>query len=117
MKGYWPGYFYDRKRAMATKSDVNFEELAGKHPGISSLVMRSYVSSDDERTRLLEKFSGTVCIIQGRQDPIGESTVYEIKELLPQSHIHFIEKCGHLPWLENKEQAEYFFNALNECLK
>jgi proline iminopeptidase len=117
MKGYWPGYFYDRKRAMATKSAVNFEELAGNHPGLFSLVMASYVFSENERTRLLKNFKGAVCIIQGRQDPIGESTVYEIKELLPQSHIHFIEKCGHLPWLENKEQAENFFNTLNDCLK
>lgn len=81
------------------------------------MVVSDYISKDDERVSFLKKFKGDVCIIQGRQDPIGESTVYEIKKLMPQSKVYFIEKCGYMPWLENHEQAGIFFDTLNECLK
>jgi proline iminopeptidase len=111
LKGYWPGYFYDRKRALDTKSVTDFERLH-EHPEIIEFVFAGYISLDDERTKRLKNFKGIVCIIQGRQDPVGESTVYEIKELLPQSQRHFIEKCGHMPWLENPEQVKNFLICL-----
>jgi len=115
IKGYWPAFFFDRKRALETKTATNFDLLIGENPHIGWFI--DYNSTDNERIKLLKKFKGDVYIIQGRQDPIGESTVNEIKDLMPQSKIYFIEKCGHLPWLENPEQVEFFFTKLNECLK
>lgn len=115
LKGIWPGYFFDRKRALATKS-MNDAELFGQ-PGISRYAVRDFVSTEKERIRLLGNYKGVVYLLQGRQDPIGESTVYEIRDLLPQVQIHFIEKCGHLPWLENNAQVKAFFNLLYEGLQ
>ena len=117
IKGYWPGYFYDRDRAIATKNETNFDELLDANPRFGNLAMANYISTTDERVKLLKLFSGPVYIIQGRQDPIGESTVYEIKSLLPQSQVYFIEKCGHIPWAENPEQVKIFYERLNKCLK
>ena len=115
MKGFWPAYFFDRKKALETKATTNFDELTGEYTKIRRFV--DYSSTDDERIKLLKKFKGAVYIIQGRQDPIGESTVYELKELMPHSKVFFIEKCGHLPWLENPKQVTVFFTTLNDCLK
>jgi len=117
LKGLWPGYFYDRKRAMATKNTTDFEELIGDYPAIPYYLHPSVVASENGRIERLKNFKNTVYIIQGRQDPTGESTAFEIKEVLPQAKIYFIEKCGHMPWLENSEQVQYFFSMLNESLK
>ncbi len=115
LKAIWPGYFYDRKRALATKSSTDIDKLVGQ-PQIGKFLLPSYFAGENERTKRLKNYKGIVDIIQGRQDPIGESTIYEIKELLPQSRIYFIERCGHLPWLENTEQIRNFFEALYSSL-
>lgn len=115
LNGIWPGYFYDRKRALATKSP-NDTELFGQ-PGVSKYAVRDFVSTEKERIRLLGNYKSVVYLIQGRQDPVGESTVYEIRDLLPQLQIHFIERCGHLPWLENNAQVKEFFKLLYEGLQ
>jgi proline iminopeptidase len=114
LKGIWPGYFYDRQRALATKP-INDYDLYGQ-PGVSKYALKSFFSTQKERVRLLREYKGIVHLIQGRQDPIGESTVYEIRDLIPQLQIHFIEKCGHLPWLENDAQVKEFFDLLNKSL-
>lgn len=115
LKAIWPGYFFDRKRALATQP-TNDTELFGQ-PGVSRYAVRDFVSTEKERVRLLGNYKATVYLIQGRQDPVGESTVYEIKSLLPQLQIHFIEKCGHLPWLENNAQVKVFFDTVYRCLQ
>ncbi|MBL7764011.1 MAG: alpha/beta hydrolase [Chitinophagaceae bacterium] len=115
LRGIWPGYFFDRKRALATKP-INDVELYGQ-PGISKYAIGSFVSTEKERISMLKNYKETVYLIQGRQDPVGESTVYEIRDLLPQLQIHFIEKCGHLPWLENNAQVKKFFDLLYEGLQ
>lgn len=115
-KAMWPGYFFDRSKALQSKSTFNFDELEGPRE-ISMPTIFSYLSDEKNRTKLLKNFKGEVYIIQGRQDPIGESTVYEIKELLPQAQVNFIEKCGHFPWLENKGQVHEFYSILRKCLE
>ncbi len=114
-KAIYPGYYFDRKRAMAIKDTTDFDSMFGQ-PGTAGFIISSYLSTQNDRINLLKKYTGIVHIIQGRQDPIGESTVYEIKELLPQSSIHFIEKCGHFPWLENDNQVSEFYEQLRKSL-
>ena len=115
LKGMWPGYFYDRKRALATKP-ADGAELFGQ-PGVNKYAMTDFVATEKERVSLLGGYKGIVHLIQGRQDTIGESTVYEISTLLPQIQIHFIEQCGHLPWLENDVQQNEFFDLLHTSLE
>jgi proline iminopeptidase len=116
LKGYWPGYFFDRKKALEIKNATDFEQIMD-NADVMPVVFTSYMKSEKARTTGLKKFKGPVSIIQGRQDPIGESTVQEIHELLPQSQIHFIEKCGHLPWWENDDQVKLFFDILQKSLQ
>ena len=115
LKGYWPGYFFDRKKALEIKNATDFDEIMD-NLAVTPFVLKSYNATEKERTAALKKFRGPVSIIQGRQDPIGESTSQEIHELLPHSQIHFIEKCGHLPWWENEAQVRIFFELLNKCI-
>jgi proline iminopeptidase len=116
LRALWPGYFYDRKRALVTKAATNFGELDFSSDIILNTVA-NYLSGEKKRVDGLKKYKGPVQIIQGRQDPIDEATIEEIKTLLPQSKVHIIEKCGHLPWLENTEQVNVFFKLLNQYLR
>jgi len=113
IKAILPGYFFDRKRALETKARLNLEDYNTK---AQNLTWPDYMADEDKRVGALKNYKGSVSIIQGRQDPVGESTAFEIKELMPQTSIHFIEKCGHFPWLENDDQASEFFEALNAAL-
>ncbi|MDR3696731.1 alpha/beta hydrolase [Mucilaginibacter sp.] len=113
IKAILPGYFFDRKRALETKARLNLDDYNAK---AENLTWPAYAADENKRVDALKNYKGKVSIIQGRQDPVGESTAYEIKELMPQTNIHFIEKCGHFPWLENDDQASEFFEALNAAL-
>lgn len=116
LRALWPGYFYDREIAMQTKAMTDFDSIMGQ-PDVSSYTVRSYVEGSDDRMRRLKQYHGPVILIQGRQDPIGESTAYEIRDVLPQTNLIFIEKCGHVPWLEKVEVQEEFFRLLTKALK
>lgn len=52
-------------------------------------------------------------IIQGRQDPITGDVQVTLNERAKNSKLIFIERAGHLPWLE---QPKEFFIALRKCL-
>jgi proline iminopeptidase len=111
----WPGYFFDRNMALKSKPTIDFDAIRGQ-PGVNKYTISNYIALDARRTDLLRNYRGMIHIIQGRQDPIGESTIYEIKDILPQAQIHFIEKCGHFPWLENETQQTEFWDTLYEAL-
>lgn len=115
---FWAGYFFDRQSAYMSKSLFSPQQLFGQDAmKTSRYAMGDYFATGTERSKLLRHFKGEVCLIQGRQDPVGESTAYEIKNHLPQTSLHFIEKCGHFPWLEKAEQSGQFFELLNSCLE
>jgi proline iminopeptidase len=115
LKALWPGYFYDRKMAIESKLKTDFDSMFGQ-PNVIDFAYLNYTAGDAQRIKLLKNFTGQVEIIQGRQDPIGESTVYEIANILPQSNVTFIERCGHFPWLEREEPEQQFFTILNNAL-
>lgn len=115
-KAMWPGYFFDRDKGLLSKKDTDFSSLFGQM-GVGNISANNYFATGNERVALLKGYSGDVDIIQGRQDPMGESTVYEIMQILPQSNIHFIERCGHFPWLENDKQIETFYSLLFNSLE
>ena len=83
---------------------------------INQLLLEQYGALGKLIAARLGQYKGPVCIIQGRQDPIDESTAYEIKQSLPQAEVYFIERSGHLPWLEASSSVESFFNGLRQCV-
>jgi proline iminopeptidase len=117
IKAIMPGYFFNRERAMDMKKMLDSTLMNKNISAISKLTIKSYVATQDDRVKKLRKFKNPVYIIQGRQDPIGESTVYEIKNLLPQTKYTFIEECGHFPWLEEEKAVTEFYKILNSSLK
>lgn len=61
----------------------------------------------------LPNYKGACTILKPRQDPIPTQISYQIKELIPQTVIIFIEKCGHLPGFE---RPDVFYKLLREAL-
>lgn len=117
MKAIWPGYFFHREHALATRALVD-TNLANHNAGmINSLTLKNYNKTEKLRVANLHRFKGPVYLIQGRQDPVGESTVYETKSIIPQTRISFIERCGHLPWLEGEVAATQFYDLIKASLK
>jgi proline iminopeptidase len=108
----FPGYFFNREKALKAKNEIDFDSWFGQPGGITGITFSNYTSSQSQRVNQLKKYKGKVNIILGRQDPIGASTVFEIRDILSQSEIHFIEKCGHFPWLENETQVKNFYSLL-----
>lgn len=116
LKAIFPGYFFDRKLGLSAKGVLNFDSIYGQ-PEVYTYVFENYFDIQAERVKnLKKKFTAEVYLIQGRQDPIGESTVYEIKDVLPQTRIHFIERCGHFPWMEGEPQITEFYEQLLKYL-
>jgi proline iminopeptidase len=105
LSAIYPGYFYDRESALKAKSEIDFDKLFGQK-NVNPVTIRNFAARTDSRLATLDKYQGRISLIQGRQDPVGESTVYEILEHLPNCEVHFIERCGHFPWLE--KEMEFF---------
>lgn len=63
---------------------------------------------------ILGNYKNPCIIVRGRQDIIPFEVSCQIKELLPQTEIHTIERCGHMPGLE---QPEEFYRILRKALK
>lgn len=115
MTTIWPGYFYHKDCAMATR---HLAKDAVGQEGINGLGFAGYFAGSDMMVASLKKTTNTpVILIKGKYDPMGEPTSDEIKNVLSQTVIHQIDKCGHLPWMENQEQVTEFFSLLNEALK
>ena len=117
LRAIWPGYFYSRDSALSSRPLVDTNLADHNASKINKLTLRDYVRTSHSRALMIRKFKRPVYLIQGRQDPVGESTVFETKGILPQSQIFFIEMCGHLPWLENNTAAKRFYEILNSALK
>ncbi|MCS3795056.1 alpha/beta fold hydrolase [Niastella sp. OAS944] len=113
----WPGYFYSRERAVATRNLFDSTFTNPNYSDVSKFALKSYIATETTRIKNIRKYKNPVIVIQGRQDPVGESTVYETKDILPQTQINFIEKCGHLPWLEEDKAVTEFYRLLRSALE
>ncbi|WP_431479239.1 alpha/beta fold hydrolase [Massilia eburnea] len=51
--------------------------------------------------------------LMGRQDPIGETTQYQIRDACRTARLVFVEQSGHFPWLE---QPAAFYRSINSFL-
>ncbi len=61
----------------------------------------------------LKDYKGKCTIIKTRQDVMPEETVYRIKNILPQTEIRTIERCGHFP---DYERPKELFSLLRKAL-
>jgi proline iminopeptidase len=93
-------YFYDRKKAVQMASELNPKDYNFHVP-------RAFLEAEgkyDIRPKMTT-ITAPVLLLQGRQDLAGEANICEAHSLIKDSRLAFIDKCGHMPWLEQPEQT------------
>jgi TetR/AcrR family transcriptional regulator, transcriptional repressor for nem operon len=93
-------YFYDRKKALQMAAELKPEDYNFRVPPAFLEAEGKY----DFRPKL-KTIVAPVLLLQGRQDLAGEANVDEAHSLIKNSTLTFIDKCGHMPWLEQPEQT------------
>ena len=93
-------YFYDRKKALEMAMELNPDDYNFRVPPAFLQAEGKY----DIRPKL-KSITAPVLLLQGRQDVAGEANVCEAHALIRNSTLAFIDKCGHMPWLEQPEQT------------
>jgi proline iminopeptidase len=93
-------YFYDRKKALQMAAELNPNDYNFRVPPAFLKAEGKY----DFRPKL-KSIVAPVLLLQGRQDLAGEANVLEARSLIKNSTLTFIDKCGHMPWLEQPEQT------------
>jgi proline iminopeptidase len=103
-----PAYFYDRKAAIEFEMELTPDEF---NPHVVPAFMEAE-GKFDLRPQL-KAITAPVLLLQGRQDLAGEANICEAHLLVKNSTLKFIDKCGHMPWLEQPEQT---WKIVNEFL-
>jgi proline iminopeptidase len=93
-------YFYDRKKALQMAMELDPKDYNFRVPPAFLKAEGKY----DIRPKL-KTILAPVLLLQGRQDLAGEANVCEAHSLIKNSTLAFIDKCGHMPWLEQPEQT------------
>jgi proline iminopeptidase len=99
-----PAYFFDREKALAFAKATPDDALHGE---VSAAMWPDLAKNYNVR-EAMKKLDRPTLIVQGRQDPIGESTAYDIHLAIKGSSLRFINRCGHFPWIE---QADTFMKV------
>jgi proline iminopeptidase len=93
-------YFFDRKKALQMAAELDPKDYNFRVPPAFLKAEGKY----DIRPKL-KTITAPVLLLQGRQDLAGEANVCEARSLIKNSTLTFIDKCGHMPWLEQPEQT------------
>ena len=99
-------YFFDRKKALQMQAELDPKDYNFRVPPAFLQAEGKY----DIRPKL-KTITAPVLLLQGRQDIAGEANVLEAHSLIKNSTVAFIDKCGHMPWLEQPEQTWKIVNA------
>jgi proline iminopeptidase len=103
-----PAYFDDRKAALRFAMELRPGDF---NPYVAPAFVKA-VGAFDLRPKL-KAITAPVLLVQGRQDLAGEANIYEAHLLIKNSVLKFINRCGHMPWLEQPEQT---WKMVNEFL-
>ena len=95
-----PAYFYDRNKAVQKAMELNPNDYNFRVPPAFLAAEGKY----DIRPKL-KTIAAPVLLLQGRQDLAGEANICDAHSLIKNSRLAFIDKCGHMPWLEQPEQT------------
>lgn len=102
--------FYNPQMATKELTDEVFEIVNNRAKAIRLVLMAKSALRHNLRDEL-PQMNLPVCLIWGKNDTITPAFVgEEFKKLLPNAELHYIEKCGHAPMMEQPEQ----FNSILE---
>ncbi|OGU61393.1 MAG: hypothetical protein A2V66_16090, partial [Ignavibacteria bacterium RBG_13_36_8] len=105
-----PGYFYDRKKSLIVSEEMkdshfNFE--------VGQVIWPDVLKRNLDLVEMGCNYNGSVLILHGRQDPLGESVAQILHRYYKNSKLVFIEKAGHYSWVE---QPKKVFSSITEFL-
>jgi pimeloyl-ACP methyl ester carboxylesterase len=108
--------FYDPKSATDELVDEVFDTLQDKGKILRILTMAKSAIRHNMR-KDIPTFTQPTCLVWGKQDVITPPQVgEEFHKLLPNSELHFIDKCGHAPMMEQPLEfnriADQFYQKL-----
>lgn len=103
--------FYDPKTTTDELVDEVFETVNDRMKVLRILTMAKSAIRHNMR-KDIPNIKIPVCLVWGKDDVITPATVgQEFHELLPNSELHFLDKCGHVPMMEHPVE----FNKIAEA--
>jgi proline iminopeptidase len=104
-----PAYFYNRRAAIEYEMELTPDDF---NPRVAPAFLEAE-GAFDLRPQL-KRITAPVLLLQGRQDLAGEANISEAHALIKNSTLIFLDKCGHLPWLEQPKET---WKIVNEFLR
>ncbi len=96
--------FYDPAVATPELVDEVYRTVNDNRKVLKILSMARSAMRENLRDAI-QSIDKPVCLIWGRNDQITpEEVAREFHQLLPNSELHFIDKCGHAPMMERPEE-------------
>jgi len=77
------------------------------------ILMEKNIIANYNLNAKLKNYRNHCIVIRGRQDIVPAEAMYQLMEVMPQTKIYVIERCGHYPHLE---QPHEFFPLLRKAL-
>jgi 2-hydroxy-6-oxonona-2,4-dienedioate hydrolase len=110
--------FYDPATATDELVEEVFETVNDRGKVLRILMMAKSAIRHNMR-RDIPKMTQPTCLIWGKNDGITPPEVgTEFNQLLPDSELHFLDKCGHAPMMEQPQEFNKIVDAfLNRILK
>jgi len=106
--------FYDPKTATKELVDDVYRIINDRHSVIRILAMAKSAIRHNMNADL-HKIKIPVSLIWGRDDKITPPEVaVEFNQLLPDSELHWIDKCGHAPMMEQPEEFNKYLKPFLE---
>ena len=104
-------YFFDHEKGFRLLPKMYASRKF--YPEMSKLMFKD-IETSYKLSSKLKDYKNQIIIIRGRQDIVPVEAIFQLKELMPQTRVMFIERCGHFPHLE---QPQEFFKLLREALR
>jgi pimeloyl-ACP methyl ester carboxylesterase len=117
VKGKVEYTFYDPAVASKEMVDEVYANINDRAKVIRILAMAKSAIRHNMKDDL-RKITMPVALIWGRDDKITPPEVaLEFNELLPNSHLYWIDKCGHAPMMEHPEEFNKYLKVFLDKLK
>jgi pimeloyl-ACP methyl ester carboxylesterase len=109
--------FYDPNTATEDMVQEIFQTINDRHKVIRILAMAKSAIRHNMKDEL-RKITMPVSLIWGKDDKITPPEVaVEFNELLPNSELHWVDKCGHAPMMERPVEFNQYLGQFLEKLK